>query len=662
MKLKEIELTKRRIELLNKMGIESVEQLLKTYPYRYETIQATPFSSWQESDTVCFEGLICKQAHVVRLQKNRSMTKFHVISWDEDLEITLFNRPWPQQFGFGKKITIFGTYQGKNRVMATNYNFKPLQEQQGMHPVYSLTEGLKQNEMRTIMEKALNYVDILPDLIPVRYQQQYRLMDEKEALLKIHNPKNMTDVRQALRTLKYEEFLCFQCVMQATQNQKLQTEFKEPKVFNRKKIDDWQQSLPYSLTDDQKKGIESVLKDLESSKIMFRLVQGDVGCGKTMVAIASLYACSLSGYQSVFLAPTEILARQHYQNLLNQNIPVTLYVSSLPVKEKKDILEKLANGDISVVVGTHALFQEQVHFKNLGLAIVDEQQRFGVRQRRALLEKGKNVDFLMMSATPIPRTYAHFIYGDMDITNIKQMPPGRLPVITKYVKGNSMAPVLPDILEAIHQGRQCYVVCPAIEEGQEGTMRNAISIYDGMKKTLKDSVSIGLLHGKMKSEEKEAVMNAFAKHELDILVSTTVIEVGIDVKNATYMVIYDAHRFGLSTLHQLRGRCARSSDYQGHCFLISNSQDCEAINRLKKLEVLTNGFDITDYDLQTRGPGDILGVRQSGLPNFVLGDLEKDKAMMEACIKDAKDVLLRQEDTNLLEFIHEAVEKAEYFD
>ena len=661
MELQQIKLTKRRIELLNKMGIESVEQLLKTYPYRYETIQTTPFSLWKEQDTVCFEGLICKQAHMVRFGKNRSMTKFHVISWNEELEITIFNRPWTQQFSFGKKITLFGTYQGKNKVTATNYNFKPVNEQLGIHPVYTLTEGLKQNEMRSIMESALQHIDILPVLIPSRYKEKYRLMDEKEALIKIHNPQSINDVKMALRTLKYEEFLCFQCVMQATQNAKLQTEFKEPKEFDESKIMEWEDALPYTLTKDQKKGIQDVITDLKSTKMMFRLVQGDVGCGKTMVALASLYACFLSGYQSVFLAPTEILARQHYQNLKNQKMPATLYVSSLPLKEKKEILEKLENGEIKIVVGTHALFQEQVHFHNLGLAIVDEQQRFGVKQRRALLEKGKNIDFLMMSATPIPRTYAHFIYGDMDITNIKEMPPGRQAVKTKYVKGSSMGPVLGEILEGIEEGRQCYVVCPAIEEGQEGNMRNVISIYDGMKKTLKNRVSIGLLHGKMKSEEKDEVMNKFINHEYDILVSTTVIEVGIDVKNATYMVIYDAHRFGLSTLHQLRGRCARSS-YQGHCYLISPSSDEQAISRLKKLEELTNGFDVTEYDLQIRGPGDILGIRQSGLPNFILGDLQKDKAMMDVCVQDAKEVIQRQEDTALLEFIHEAVENVEYFD
>ena len=337
-----------------------------------------------------------------------------------------------------------------------------------------------------------------------------------------------------------------------------------------------------------------------------------------------------------------------------------LYVSALSAKEKQTILDGMASGEMLIFVGTHALFQDQVHFSKLGLVIADEQQRFGVRQRRSMLEKGKNVDFLMMSATPIPRTYAHFIYGNMDISNIKTMPPHRKPVITKYVKGTSMKPILPDILEGLDQGRQCYVVCAAIEDSTEVSMRSATKVYEGMKKTLKKR-RIGLLHGQMSSEEKEAIMNQFVQKELDVLVSTTVIEVGIDVPDATMMVIYDAHRFGLSTLHQLRGRVARG-DKQGYCWLLSDSKDPQAIERLKKLETITDGFAITEYDLRLRGPGDFLGVRQSGLPNFVLGDLEKDKAMMDECVKNAEEILRMKTDRPMLDFIAKAIANAQYFD
>ncbi|MBQ0065696.1 MAG: ATP-dependent DNA helicase RecG [Firmicutes bacterium] len=659
MELKKLKLTARRMEFLDKLGIHSIEELLKTYPYRYEKLEAKPFSEWEEKDTVCFEGLICNQARVVRLGKNRSMTKFKVISWDEELEITMFNRPWLQQFPFGSTVSIFGVYNGNYKVTATNYNLKPIKEQLGIHPVYSVVEGLKQKEMQGMILKALEHANEITELVPDRYRQKYRLLDSATAYRYIHAPENEDQIKQAVRTLKYQEFLYFQCVMQSMQDKEIKV--KEKKVFDFSKIEEWEKSLPYSLTADQLSTIDAICKDLASEKIMFRLVQGDVGCGKTMVAVAAMYACHLSKYQSAFLAPTEILARQHYLNMTKMGFPIQLYVSSMPAKEKKQILEDLKTGKISMVVGTHALFQEVVEFNKLGLVVVDEQQRFGVKQRRSLLEKGKNVDFLMMSATPIPRTYAHFLYGDMDISSIHTLPQGRKLVITKYIAGNSMGPILKSILKKIEEGRQCYVVCPAIEDNEELGLRSVTSIYEGMCKTLGERVKIALLHGKMSGEEKETIMSDFKDKKYDILVSTTVIEVGIDVANANQMVIYDSHRFGLSTLHQLRGRVARGSE-QGSCYLLSSSKDKQAIERLQKLEELKDGFEISQYDLMSRGPGDILGVRQSGLPNFILGDLNKDQAMMEACIKDAKEILEDRVDLYLLESIQKSIETAQYFD
>ena len=659
MDLNVLKLTSRRQGLLAKMGIASVEDLLETYPFRYETIEIIPYDQWQENDHVCFEGLICQTARVIRFGKNRSMTKFTVISYDQEIEVTLFNRPWTQQFTFGKTITLFGQYKGKNKFTATNYNFEPLSKQTGMHPVYTLPKEMHQKEFQKIMDAALAYREEVEDVIPHRYRDQYRLLEHGQALLWVHHPQDQKHLSYALRTLKYEEFLCFQCVMQATQNQ-VTSASKEPKIFDASLIDAWIDKLPFPLTKDQERAIRDVCEDLHSSKTMFRLVQGDVGCGKTIVAMAAIYASYLAGYQSAFLAPTEILARQHYEKMKALGFDVQLYVSALSAKEKQVILDGMASGEMLIFVGTHALFQEQVQFAKLGLVIADEQQRFGVRQRRSMLEKGQNVDFLMMSATPIPRTYAHFIYGNMDISNIKTMPPHRKPVITTYVKGTSMKPILPDILEGLDQGRQGYVVCAAIEDSTEVSMRSAIKVYEGMKKTLKKR-RIGLLHGQMSSEEKEAIMNQFVQKELDVLVSTTVIEVGIDVPDATMMVIYDAHRFGLSTLHQLRGRVARGNK-QGYCWLLSDSKDPQAIERLKKLETITDGFAITEYDLRLRGPGDFLGVRQSGLPNFVLGDLEKDKAMMDECVKNAEEILRLKTDRPMLDFIATAIANAQYFD
>ena len=657
MLINEMKITSRRLGLLVKMGIQTVEDLLKYYPLRYDKRCIKEFSQWQEKENVIFSGLICSAARVIRLGKNRTMTKFKVMSWNEELNVTLFNRPWTNQLGFGKTIVIQGVYQGNYNVTATNYSFKPIEEQLGIQPVYALTEGLKQSDMQAILKQALEYVHIMPQRVPQRYVDAYHLLDTSLAYKWIHFPNDENQLKQAVRTLKYEEFLCFQCVMQAMHVKK---ELKQPKKFDVSNIYDWISNLPFELTEDQKSSIDSILYDLKKDSIMFRLVQGDVGCGKSVVAFVSMLANQQANYQSALLAPTEILARQHVENMHNLGMDAVLYVSSLSSKEKKKILSGLENGTIQNVVGTHALFQEGVNFHNLGLVIADEQQRFGVKQRKTLLEKGKNVDFLMMSATPIPRTYAHFLYGDMDISSIHTMPKGRKPVETKYFKTSSMKPCLKQVLDFIKEGRQCYVVCPAIEENDEYKMRNVIEIYEGMTKTLKE-IRIGLLHGKMSSQEKEEVMNRFQNHELDILVSTTVIEVGIDVKNATVMVIYDAHRFGLSTLHQLRGRVARG-EKQGYCYLLSASNDSQAIERLKKLEELKDGFEISEYDLHMRGPGDILGIRQSGVPALVFGDFEKDKAMMEACIHDAREILMDQQDTDLLLYISKAIESAQYFD
>lgn len=658
LELEKLKLTARRYGLLQKMKITTLEQLIKTYPFRYETIEAIPFDQWEKGEHIALEGLIASKPALIRLGKNRTMTRFTIIAWNEEIEVTMFNRPWLSQFKFGDTVTLFGVYQGNNKLVANNYNLKPLSMQTGLKPVYSLPKTMKPSDMQAIMKTALSHLDDIPDLIPQRYREKYRLLDKNTAYRWIHQPQNMNQLHAAIRTLKYEEFLCFQCCVQA---QQVQTITKEPKVFDQNRIEEKIGEFKFPLTEDQKKALDDVLRDMRSETVMYRMVQGDVGCGKTIVAMLSLFACELAGYQSAFLAPTEILARQHYENMKELGLPVRLLVSALPAKEKREVLAGLEQGEIRMVVGTHALFQEKVNFDDLGLVVADEQQRFGVNQRRSLLEKGKNVDFLMMSATPIPRTYAHFLYGDIRLSAIKTMPPGRKPVKTHYVASTSMKSFLKEVLTGIDEGRQCYVVCPMIDENLETNLRAVTTIYEGMVKTLGSKYKIGLLHGKMSAEEKEEVMKKFSEKEYDLLVSTTVIEVGIDVPDATMMVIYDAHRFGLSTLHQLRGRAARGK-VQGECWMLSDSKDPEAIERLKKLETMTDGFAISAYDLSKRGPGDLLGTRQSGLPTFILGDFEKDPAIMEVCVHDAKEILQAQTDQPMLDYVRSAMDKARYFD
>lgn len=656
MELTELKLTARRFGLLQKMGITTLEQLLKTYPFRYESHEQLPFDQWQKGDTVGFAGLIASRPAVIRLGKNRTMTRFTVISWNQELQVTVFNRPWLNAFPFGETIHIRGTYNGEGKVTAMQAQKKPLEE--GLVPVYSMTKGMKPADMPAILDKALEHLDQLPDLVPPDLRRRYRLLDKDTSYRWIHRPPDEKRLHLAIRTLKYEEFLCFQC---AVQSESALGQRKTPRMFDHALADAFLDQFPYDLTADQRQAIEDVWSDQRRDTTMYRLVQGDVGSGKTVVAMAAIRACELSGAQSAMMAPTEILARQHLKTLQSAGIEAKLLVSSLPRKEKQEVLEGLRTGTVSVVVGTHSLFQDPVEFADLGLVVADEQQRFGVSQRRQLLEKGKGADFLMMSATPIPRTYAHFLYGDIALSAVKTMPAGRKPVETRYVRGQSMKPVLKDVLQGLKEGRQCYVVAPAIDENLELDIKGVTSLYEGMVKVLGKDWTIGLLHGRMSAAEKEEVMTRFKAGDIHILVSTTVIEVGIDVAKATMMVIYDAHRFGLSTIHQLRGRCARGP-VQGTCWLLSATKDMAAIERLQKLQELRDGFAISEYDLQLRGPGDLLGTRQSGLPAFVLGDFEKDPAIMEAAVQDAAAMLARRDWPPLMEYVRQARDSVRYID
>lgn len=656
MELTELKLTARRFGLLQKMGITTLEQLLKTYPFRYESHEQLPFDQWQKGDTVGFAGLIASRPAVIRLGKNRTMTRFTVISWNQELQVTVFNRPWLNAFPFGETIHIRGTYNGEGKVTAMQAQKKPLEE--GLVPVYSMTKGMKPADMPAILDKALEHLDQLPDLVPPDLRRRYRLLDKDTSYRWIHRPPDEKRLHLAIRTLKYEEFLCFQC---AVQSESALGQRKTPRMFDQALADAFLDQFTYDLTADQRQAIEDVWSDQRRDTTMYRLVQGDVGSGKTVVAMAAIRACELSGAQSAMMAPTEILARQHLKTLQSAGIEAKLLVSSLSRKEKQEVLEGLKTGTVSVVVGTHSLFQDPVEFADLGLVVADEQQRFGVSQRRQLLEKGKGADFLMMSATPIPRTYAHFLYGDIALSAVKTMPAGRKPVETRYVRGQSMKPVLKDVLQGLKEGRQCYVVAPAIDENLELDIKGVTSLYEGMVKVLGKDWTIGLLHGRMSAAEKEEVMTRFKAGDIHILVSTTVIEVGIDVAKATMMVIYDAHRFGLSTIHQLRGRCARGP-VQGTCWLLSATKDMAAVERLQKLQELRDGFAISEYDLQLRGPGDLLGTRQSGLPAFVLGDFEKDPAIMEAAVQDAAAMLARRDWPPLMEYVRQARDSVRYID
>ena len=665
---KRLKLTSKRLQILHELGLYTTDDLLMYYPYRYEVITTSVFSDWKIKDKVWFEGEVVQLPRSWR--KGRLVTTtFQVRSQEQILTITIFNRPWAKSLNLNQILTIQGVYQGNSKVNAISYDTKPLAEHASITPIYSIKEGIRQKTLQTIIHSVLNQLqDEIIDDIPDEFRQAYRLLPLKLAYRYIHIPSSMNGVQAAVRTLKYAEFLRFFTAIQLMRSTEGIRIAKKPKIFSSKKIQQAIQSLSFEMTADQRDTLEKILYDMGSTHTMYRLVQGDVGCGKTVVATLSLYAAFLSGYQGAMLAPTEILARQHYLSvnevLAPFGVKTEVLYSALSSAKKNEILKDVASGEIDILIGTHSMIQDTVTFHKLGLTIADEQQRFGVAQRKALKQKGEQVDFLLMSATPIPRTLAASLFGDMDVSTIETMPLGRITPITTLIKENSFRTVLEDVKHLLVSGRQLYVICAAVDENEEYHARN---VYDTMKSIQKlfPQYKVACLHGRMSTDEKQAIMQAFHDNDIQILVSTTVVEVGVNVVNATGMIIYDADRFGLSQLHQLRGRIQRGSE-QGYCWLLTASQDERVLQRLEVLVKSNNGFEISYEDLRLRGPGDILGTRQSGVPDFILGNIVEDTAMINQARKDALKVMESADNPDyqiLLETVKKRNEKnAEYAD
>ena len=630
-------------ELLNKLNIYTINDLLTYYPFRYDYLRRTDLLNLKENISDIKIVMDGKVDSVVIMNHFKKINKisFRIETVYGKMGVILFNRAFlKNNLRIGTNIVVIGKYDKKNNVLvASDILFKSLGTKEEIIPVYHLTSGITSNTLKKFINEALlSYKDQVVDNIPKYLNDKYNFVSKKLALSIVHNPSDKEKLEEVLKRLKYEELFEFMFKINYLKYKRKKENIGIKRDVDIQKLDKVIKSLPFELTEDQVKTTYDIVEDLSSEKQMNRIIQGDVGSGKTIVSFLAIYYNFLSGYQSALMAPTEILAIQHYNNLkdLNfaKNLRIELLVGKLKKKEKEDIYKAIEVGEVDVVIGTHAIIQESLKYHNLGLVITDEQHRFGVNQRANLRNKGNYPDVLYMSATPIPRTYALTIYGDMDISSIKKMPKGRKPVETIIKSEEEMKEVLEMMYKELINNHQIYVISPLIEENDNSDLNDVEKIENNMKKAFGSKFNIGVMHGKMKSAEKELIMQEFKQKKIDILVSTTVIEVGVDVENATMIVIFDADRFGLSTLHQLRGRVGRSS-LESKCILISNT-DKERLNIMTKT---TDGFKISEEDFKLRGSGDLFGTKQSGDMSFKLANLKQDYNLLINAKTDTEEFL-----------------------
>ena len=630
-------------ELLNRLNIYTIDDLLTYYPFRYDTLKRTDLFNPREdlnNKKIVLDGKVDSLVLTNHFRKVNKLS-FRITTIYGKMGVVIFNRAFLlNSLKIGTNIVVIGKYDKQNNILvASDILFKTLGKKEEIIPVYHLTSGLTSNTLRKFINEGLaTYKDQVIDNIPEYLIGKYNFSSKKFALSIVHNPSDKERLEEVLNRLRYEELFEFMFKINYLKFKRKKENIGIKRDVDIKKLDSAIKTLAFELTEDQLKTTYDIVEDLSSEKQMNRIIQGDVGSGKTIVSFLAIYYNFLSGYQSALMAPTEILAIQHYNNLKElkfaKNLRIELLVGKLKKKEKEDIYKAIENKEVDVVIGTHAIIQEGLKYHNLGLVITDEQHRFGVNQRANLRNKGNYPDVLYMSATPIPRTYALTIYGDMDISSIKKMPKGRKPVETIIKSEAEIKDVLEMMYKELVNNHQIYVISPLIEESDNSDLNDVEKIESNMKKAFGSKFNVGVMHGKMKSAEKELIMQEFKQKKIDILVSTTVIEVGVDVENATMIVIFDADRFGLSTLHQLRGRVGRSS-LKSKCILISNT-DKERLNIMTKT---TDGFKISEEDFKLRGSGDLFGTKQSGDMSFKLANLKQDYNLLIDAKNDTEEFL-----------------------
>lgn len=622
---------------LKALNLYTKDDVINYFPYRYNVYTPVKLRECSEGDTCTITGYVESAAKVFFIRKNLNKLSFAFNTGSELVNVTIFNRAYLKpNIRIKSYISVIGKYNRKsNTFMASDIKLTPITKTV-IEPVYHLNQGIKRSNFKKLVDEILDNTVEIKSNVPDYLIEKYNFINKKEAVTNVHKPKDINCLKKADLHLIYEELFTFMLKVSYLKEKNASDSKFNIKSFDEDKVNNFISSLPFNLTDGQMQAVSDIKGDFLSKKKMNRLILGDVGSGKTIVSFIALYMNMLAGYQGVLMAPTEILAVQHFNNmvgLFGDKLNIQLLTSSTKKGERNKILQNLKNGETQVLIGTHSLLNDELVYNNLGLVITDEQHRFGVNQRQTLQEKGKDVDVLYMSATPIPRTLALTIYGDMDITEIRTKPGGRKEIITKIFKNSELKNVLEKMLDEIKAGHQIYVVAPLIDDEEDEKM-NVTSLKDKFDVAFNGMVPTGLLHGKMKPNQKDEVMNSFKNGDTKILISTTVIEVGVDVKNATMMVIFNAERFGLATLHQLRGRVGRN-DMQSYCYLISD-YDAE---RLKVLEQSNDGFYISEQDFKLRGGGDIFGIRQSGEQSFKIANLNRDYKILMQCKNDAEEFL-----------------------
>ena len=631
----------KRAKLFNSLGIFDVDSLIHFYPRKYEDWSASKnLEAVKSGETVSIKATLITPVKEAMIRRGLTLFKCKFSDGENVISVTIFNNKY-----LAKSLRIYEDYYLYGKIEKSLLNFSmnsPKIEKAenilAIQPVYPAKEKLTSRSISKIMKTALDELGEIEETLDDEIMQKYSLISLDKAIRNIHFPNSADDYLPARKRLIFEELLTLQLgLLKLKSNKKSETAL----VIKDDYSSEFEKLLPFNLTNAQKRTISECLQDMKSKYPCNRLVQGDVGSGKTAVAASLIYSVIKNGYQATMMAPTEILATQHYESLLKiltpAGINIRLLTGSTPAKEKKEIKKALFEGEIDLIIGTHALIQNDVAFKNLALVITDEQHRFGVKQRAQLAEKGEDVHTIVMSATPIPRTLGLILYGDLDISILDELPPGRQEIRTDVVDSRYHKRLYKFIKDAIARGEQCYIVCPAVEEN-ETNIKSAEELADELANGEFKGYNLGILHGKMKPKDKEAIMKSFASGKVSLLVATTVVEVGVDVPNATIMVIENAERFGLSTLQQLRGRVGRGNK-KSYCVLVSDAKGKTARERLMTMKKYSDGFKIADTDLKLRGPGDFFGSRQHGLPELKIADMVEDMDTLQNAQECAKSIL-----------------------